>query len=173
MRIRGVGRSLCEQAFGAGEVGGAGAAHFEQYAFGVRVRQPEPRLGRPRVERQCPLQKGDRLGRAVARRRFRQQRAPPENIIQRIGVGGRAGGLGADQRTVERDRDAAGDLVLQGEEVAHLAVEPLGPQMRVGCGVNQLGVDADLIARAAQAPLQHIAHAELAADLLCLDRPAR
>ena len=45
----------------------------------------------------------------------------------------------------------------------------LGPQMRIPFGVDQLGVDADLVARPADAAFQHIAHTKLAADLLGVD----
>jgi len=55
---------------------------------------------------------------------------------------------------------------LQREQICHNAVEPLRPEMRVALGINQLGVDADFVARPPDASLQHIAHAKLAADLL-------
>ena len=42
--------------------------------------------------------------------------------------------------------------------------------MRAGFGIDQLGVDPDPIARASDAALQHIAHPELAADLLGVHR---
>jgi len=35
---------------------------------------------------------------------------------------------------------------LQGQQIAHVAVELLGPPMRVGFGVDQLGIDPDLVA---------------------------
>jgi hypothetical protein len=82
----------------------------------------------------------------------------------------RSVGLGGDQLEVERDRDPARDLVLQGEQIRHVAVEPLGPQMLVGCGIDKLCVDANLVARPANAPFQHIAHTKLAADLLRVDK---
>ena len=59
--------------------------------------------------------------------------------------------------SAERDRDAARDLVLQGEQVAQIASQPFRPQMRVGSGIDQLRVDADLVTRSANAPFQHIA----------------
>jgi hypothetical protein len=34
--------------------------------------------------------------------------------------------------------DPARNLVLQGEQIAHVTVEPLRPQMRVGLGIDQL-----------------------------------
>jgi hypothetical protein len=45
---------------------------------------------------------------------------------------GRPGGLCGDQLDAERVGEAARDLVLQGEQIVRVAVEPLGPQMRVG-----------------------------------------
>jgi len=44
--------------------------------------------------------------------------------------------------------------------------------MRIGLGVDQLGVDADLVARPAHAAFQHIAYPQLAANLLGVDAPA-
>jgi len=41
--------------------------------------------------------------------------------------------------------EPAGDLVLQSEQIASVAVEPLRPEMRVGRGIDQLGADADLL----------------------------
>ena len=41
--------------------------------------------------------------------------------------------------------------------------------MRVGFRVDQLGVDADPIARPPDAPFENIAHTKLAADLLGID----
>src|SRR6516162_6583448 len=78
---------------------------------------------------------------------------------------GQSGGLRDHQLRTERNGDLAGYLVLQGEQIAHVAVEPLGPQMRVGLGIDQPGVDTDLVASPPNASFQHIAHAELAADL--------
>jgi len=49
---------------------------------------------------------------------------------------GRPCGLRCDQLNVEGQRDAVRDVVLQGEEIAHLAVEPLGPEVSGGFGVN-------------------------------------
>jgi len=43
--------------------------------------------------------------------------------------------------------------------------------MRVGLGVDQLDAGPDSVARPPDAPLQHIAYAQLAADLLRVSRP--
>jgi hypothetical protein len=42
--------------------------------------------------------------------------------------------------------------------------------MRVCLGVDQLGIDANLFARPLDAAFEHIAHGELAADLLSTNR---
>ena len=81
------------------------------------------------------------------------------------------GGLGVDELEVQRDRYSAGDLVLQREQIAGVAVEAVGPQMRVGLGIDQLGAYSHPIAGSPDAPLQHIARTQLVADLLCVGRP--
>src|SRR6516225_4434467 len=60
----------------------------------------------------------------------------------------RAGGFRGEQLQVQGGGDPPRDLVLQGEEIPHVAIEPLRPHLRVGVGVDQLSVDADLVARA-------------------------
>jgi len=87
-----------------------------------------------------------------------------------IGLPGR---LCPNQRYIERVRDPARDLVLQREQVADVAVEALGPEMRVGRGVDQLGVDANPVPRSLDTAFQHVTHAELTADLFRVDRFAR
>ena len=152
MRKRAAGRcrqGLPDQSFRARDVGCGRVGHFIEHAARERGRQPALRLDGPRIERQRALEQADRLRIFVTRRRLRHCGASPENVVQRVGILGRPGGLRADQREVERDRDPARDLVLQGEQIARVAVEPLGPQMRVGLGIDQLGVDADLVARRA------------------------
>ena len=54
---------------------------------------------------------------------------------------------------------------LQLSELAALALEPVGPHMRAGLGRDELGVDLHLLAEAAHAAFEQIAHAKLAADL--------
>jgi len=56
---------------------------------------------------------------------------------------GRSGSLRAYEFEIERNSYAACDLVLHGEQIARVAVEPLGPHMHVGLGINELSVDAN------------------------------
>jgi hypothetical protein len=71
---------------------------------------------------------------------------------------GRPAGLYANQLKVERDGDPARNLVLQGEQIAGIAVEPLGPQMGVSRRIDQLDAYPDLVARPPDAPFQRIAY---------------
>ena len=59
---------------------------------------------------------------------------------------GRPGGFHSGKLKVKRNSNSVRDLVLKREQIARVIVEPLGPEMGVGLGVDQLGVDADLIA---------------------------
>src|SRR5260370_24120293 len=133
------------------------------------MRQITPGLHGSRIEGQCALEQANGVGKAGPSSRLVYYGTSAENILQRVGVLGRTTGLRGDQLEVERDGDPAGDLVLQGEEIARVAIEPLSPEMRVGLGIDQLGVDADLAAGPTDAPVQHIAHTQLAADLLRVD----
>src|SRR3546814_487330 len=74
-------------------------------------------------------------------------------------------------RQLERQRrdDLLRDLVLDREDVGQLAVVPLGPEMAARLAVDQLRGDADAGASLAHAAFQHVAHAELAADVLNVD----
>ena len=68
--------------------------------------------------------------------------------------------------------DAAGDFVLQGKDVADLAVVPFGPVMAAGQRIDELRRDAQPRARPADAAFEYIAHAEIARDPLHVDCPA-
>jgi hypothetical protein len=62
--------------------------------------------------------------------------------------------------------------MLNVEDVVQGAIILLGPHMALGRGINQLRSDADTIAARLDAALQHVAHAEIPADLLHADRLA-
>jgi hypothetical protein len=54
-------------------------------------------------------------------------RHAPQYVIPRIPILGRPGSCGLDQLEAERNRDPVRNLVLQGELVPGIAVEPLRP----------------------------------------------
>ena len=85
--------------------------------------------------------------------------------------------LGAlDLRLLElwRDRadDALGHPVLQLEDVLERAVEAVGPEMGAGRRIDELAGDAHAVRGLAHAAFEHVAHAELAADLPHVDGAA-
>src|SRR6516165_11963959 len=82
----------------------------------------------------------------------------------------RLGGLGAKQLGVEAHRASLRNLVLYPRLIAGIAVEPLLPNMRVGPSINQPSIDPNMIGRGLNAPFQYIADAQLAADLLGVNR---
>jgi hypothetical protein len=59
-----------------------------------------------------------------------------------------------------------GDRVLQREEIGDLPIKTVGPEMPAGFSVNELRIHAHALSRLADAPFEHIAHAELAPDPL-------
>ena len=68
--------------------------------------------------------------------------------------------------------EARDNLVLHVEQVGDRLVEALRPQVRAALGVDELDVDAHALAAALNAAFERIAHVELAADLLRVDRLA-
>jgi hypothetical protein len=56
--------------------------------------------------------------------------------------------------------DRPGNLILHREQVFHLAVVPLGPQMRAVGGGDQLRRHADPLTRPAHAAFQHVGDAQ-------------
>jgi hypothetical protein len=60
-------------------------------------------------------------------------------------------------------------IVLELEDVFQRAVKTVGPKMRAGGRVDQLPGNADPIAALAHRAFEHIAHAEIAPDLLHID----
>jgi hypothetical protein len=84
----------------------------------------------------------------------------------------RTQGFRLDQFDAERIGETGDEFDLQLAELAPVAVKAVGPDMRAGLGRNELGVDLHLLAKAAHASFEHIAHAKLAADLFGVDRLA-
>jgi hypothetical protein len=60
--------------------------------------------------------------------------------------------------------DHTGDLVLDGENILHLTVVAVGPQMHPGCPIDQLGGDSHPPRGAPNAAFDHIAGIKLGAE---------
>src|SRR5262249_35774059 len=52
--------------------------------------------------------------------------------------------------------DLADDLVLDEEDVGHLAIEPVGPNVGAGLGLNELRHDAEAVVGAPDATLEYV-----------------
>src|SRR5438094_6837075 len=83
---------------------------------------------------------------------------------------GRAGSLGYLQRRFDHAGNAASHFVLEVEDVLERAVEPIGPEMRAGFGIDQLPCDPHPVAGLAHRAFEHVAYAKFARDTLHLDR---
>ena len=77
--------------------------------------------------------------------------------------------LGVDQPPTQVVGQSRHHLILQLEEIGHVLLEPVGPQMRARFGVDELRVDAHPVLIALHRAFEHIANAELLADLLGVD----
>ena len=127
-----------------------------------------------RIARDRLLHKTERLRDLPCRRQDHRIGAQIEVVGGQI-VGraaGRTGGLGGLQCRLDDAGDARRHLVLKLEDIFERAVEAVGPEMRAGRRVDQLRGDAHPTAGLAHRAFEHIAHAELAPDLLHIDRLA-
>ena len=80
--------------------------------------------------------------------------------------------FGALKLLRDRADDVLGDPILKLEDVVERALIALGPEMAARLRVDELSGDAHAVRRLADAAFEHIAHAQVAADLLHIARPA-
>jgi hypothetical protein len=50
------------------------------------------------------------------------------------------------QLELQRSRNLAGDVVLKAEQITHVAIEPIGPEVRASFSIDELRVYANLLA---------------------------
>src|ERR1700704_1518047 len=74
--------------------------------------------------------------------------------------------FGSLQRWRDCAHNARGHLILQIEHVRQLTIEAVRPEMSASRSVNELTGDAHSVCRLAHAAFEHVAHAQLAPDLL-------
>jgi hypothetical protein len=161
VRECGAGRrrnGLFSQPFRTNAVGRSRISHIVEHAACEVVSQPALRLGKLWIELQRPLVHTDCLRVILTFPRFQCGRPSPKNILERIGIFGLPRRVGADQRLIERDRGPLSDLVLHTKQTVRIAVEPLRPKMRIGLGIDQPGIDPNMIGRRVNTPLQYIAN---------------
>ena len=111
-------------------------------------------------------EQADHFSIAIARSRLKRCATSPENIFVRIRIIGRPSGLHSDQLGAEL---IASRLVIS---ICRAKRSPVSQSNRsahkcdVGCGIDQLGGDADPVVRPSDASFEDIAHTEIAANLL-------
>ena len=151
----------------------AQTAAREEMMMAPRQRRMGRRVGR--IDRKRLFQKRDGAVSVVGLADIDQRQRPQHQIIGVEAVSALALDpldLGASQAGLDGADHADRDLILHGEDVIERTVIALGPQMRAALGLDQLGGDADAIACLAHAAFQHVTDAEIAPDLLHVDRPA-
>src|SRR5215468_6976838 len=81
----------------------------------------------------------------------------------------RHGNFGLKQFWLNGRDNGDRDLVLEGENIRQITLEPVRPDVRAGHRVNQLACDANFPRGLAHRPLEDIADAKPAPDLLDID----
>ena len=71
-----------------------------------------------------------------------------------------------DEFETERLREAAGDRVLSFREIGAISLKSVRPNVGASLGVDQLDIDADLVAGAPHAAFDDISNAKIPSDLL-------
>src|SRR5262249_35434010 len=109
----------------------------------------------------------DRFSRAGLSRLFAKKTATQGVLIRREG-----GGWGstrdcsaAAQGGTEGFRNRHGHVRLNADHIRGLTVVALGPELRLGLGLDELSRNAQPIAGLSDAALEHVVHAEFSADL--------
>src|SRR6516165_8980422 len=132
-------QGAARQSLRAFDVGLGRRRHKTLYPAYKFARQPVLRFGRVWFERQRALEPGDRLVYAGSRQRSRPCRPTAPDAVEGIGTIQFSRRLRNGQFDVQSIRNPGRDLVLQREQIAQVTIEPLGPKVRVGLSVDQLG----------------------------------
>ena len=109
-------------------------------------------------------------GDAPVMRQCAHHEVPGIQASRRLLLGAKT--LGGIELRLDRGDDRLGDLVLHREDVGKLAVVSFGPEMAAGRDVVELRGDTHAIAAPPHAAFEHVAHAELARDLVHVHRAA-
>jgi hypothetical protein len=157
---------------GASHIFCSRAVNCVTYLFDQGSCNSDPRIDRARIDLESLLEEPLLLLRCC-RLRLVGPSPPAHDQVARIGthhVCLDAALLGPDQLDAERLCETPGDLRLRSREIGALGVEPVGPKVPAGCGIDQLHVYLNLVTGPPHSAFEHIANAELTADLLCVDR---
>jgi hypothetical protein len=149
--------------------------HKEMCAFNyVRCRRSNERVDIVGIGNERAIAKAARLRQIVRGSAFIVPSQPLKIKVHRVGGRRlfRASRLGGGELGVQRVCQARDDIILHVEEIGERLVEPLGPQVTAGFGIDELHVDAHAGAGALNAALEDIADVQLAPDPLHVERLA-
>src|SRR6516164_10619424 len=136
---------------------------------GERLSQSNQRINIAVIELKSRREVSSRLPYAIQRERLVHDCPAPHREVDRIHVVWTlplcSPGLRRYQFDANRPGQPGGDFILHIEEVGTRLVEPLGPEMGSGIGVDKLRVDADAAATTLHAAFHDIAHAQFAPNL--------
>src|SRR5271165_367307 len=143
----------------------------------VQISQSKGGLGRgkPPIELGCALEEASSL---LVFRRFDIGKMPHPAMITLPGVEAvsglarRALALASLDRRQYRPGNSGGDLVLHGEDIGKLAIEPFHPEMPSGECVDELCRHSHAVPSFADAPLKDISDTQFAPDLRDRNRVA-
>ena len=124
------------------------------------------------IERQGPFEKAARLRHVFRGRPLVQASHALEIQVHRIGMQRtfRSPRLSLDELGIQRVGEPRYDFVLHVEQIGDGLVEPLGPKVIAGFGVDQLHVHPKPVAATLHRAFEHVADVQLAADLLEINR---
>ena len=126
-----------------------------------------------RIQLHRPLVMPPGLGAVVAPESLEMRHPHEEGVVRAKVIGlrvDRALELGIADFDLECGHDLLRDFGLQIEDVGQLAIVLLAPEVKSAGGVDQLGRDPNAPPGFANAALEHVANAQLAAHILNLDR---
>jgi hypothetical protein len=137
----------------------------------VRARQSNERVDILGIGGERAIEKAARLRHIARGWTFIKTSQTLKIEVHRVGGRGLfcAPRLDGDEFGVQRARQARDNLVLHVEKIGERLVEPLGPEVIAGLGVDELDIDAHAGAAALDATLEDVADVQLAAHLLQID----
>src|SRR6266404_1367892 len=144
-----------------------------KHVFHMTVTCQSCRSSKPRVKLQGALDQSECLGQPFAGRKDRLLYSPEIKIIRGEVFRSpppRHCNFCLKQLWLNSGDNGERDFVLQRENVSHVTLEPVRPNVCARSRLNQLARDANFPRRLALRPLKDIAHAKPAPDFLDVDR---
>ena len=134
----------------------------------INTRHADQRLDISGIERQGTFEKAARLRHVFGGQPLVEPSHALEIQVHRIGMQRtfRPPRLSLNELGIQRVGEPGDDFVLHIEQIGDRLVEPLGPKVIAGFGVDQLHVHPKPVAATLHRAFEHVADVQLAPDLL-------